>query len=218
MPLPGWRSPFYRSAARQGARSPARRARPAPRAGLIVLLLAAGLSLRACGVARVRAEAQRPGVRLGLATVAYGGREPVPGAIELRVIVGNRTDSQTESTSIRWDPRFASAAVFAQSEPAPWRVRIDDDGWGTLDTDGVPAGQDGSFVLWFAPGEDAGLTSADSAVRVEVVANGTLEAGGGVATPAHAAERARLALQETFDRGALAAVADVVPEGASTSG
>ena len=56
------------------------------------------------------------------------GGQPIAklgGAVELTVVLHNQEVEPTASTSILWEPAFARAFVFADSEPSPWRVRLD---------------------------------------------------------------------------------------------
>jgi hypothetical protein len=164
------------------------------------------------------------------ASTQYGVHEPDGAAVELRVLLDNRSDAGTEATSIRWDPAFATAFKVMASDPPAWRVRVDETGWGSLDTSGVLPGQYGEFRIWFTPASPAATTHAagqadagsdvlpasgadpipDLAPHVEVVADGTRKLGIVVATPLHFAERASAERQYAFERGELAAVADTV--------
>ena len=188
---------------------PGTRAAGFPPSAFISFMLAVMALVATCRLPQAHA-APKTGVGLRWAGVTYSLHEPVLGAVELRVIVGNRTAVATESTSILWDPVFAASYSFLQSSPAPWRVRIAENGWGTLDTDGVAAQEDGSFVMWFVAAPGVVDTGRDLPVRIEVVANGNVVVGQGIATAAHATEKQRLARQTAFDRSPAAGLGDAL--------
>ena len=126
----------------------------------------------------------------------------------LDVIVRNETEHTTSSTSIDWEPDFAAAYTVLQSDPPAWRVHTRDDGWGVLDTSGVLPGQDGAFRVWLRAAEGLAPPEVDTGPLIRVVVDGQLLVGQGAATPAHAAERAKLATQQLFERAPLAWVVD----------
>jgi hypothetical protein len=187
------------------ARSAARAARDV---NVIFVLAVVGIALATCRARQADAVGQGAPIQLGFAAVQYDLHEPVEGTAEVRLIVGNRTGEPTESTSIRLDPLFSARFSFVASDTPTWRVRVDDAGCATVDTAGVPAGQDGRFVARFRENSAGAETGQDAPLWIEVVAHGELVAGPAVASAAHAPERARLARQQTFDRAPLAPVAD----------
>ena len=65
-------------------------------------------------------------------------------------MVDNDGRQHTESTSILWEPAFASRYTLISSDPPAWRVRIDERGWGVLDTAGLLPSRSGTFRLWFS--------------------------------------------------------------------
>ena len=139
--------------------------------------------------------------RLGVrsAKVEYYQAGPTDPVVELRIIVENTAGRHTDSTSILWDPEFARSFTFLRSDPPPWRVRIDERGWGSLDTSGVIPGQYGTFKLWFAAGTYAPLEP-----RIQVVANGVIPVADIVATAGHLLWQVPSPSQRTFERGRLA--------------
>ena len=144
-----------------------------------------------------------PRLRLTWATTepwpAEGGRTTV----ELRVVVENEGPRATQSTTILWEPGFAGQFELVSTDPPPWRVRIDERGWGVMDTIGIVPGQSGTFRLMFA-----GRGPVGDPPRLVVVANGHIVIA---ETPAAVrlldAPGARH--QGAFERGPLAAVADL---------
>ena len=186
------------------------------------MLAAVSVQLVACASpaaqARDVADADGGDVWLAWAGTDYGVREPEGAVVVLEVVLRNETEDVTNSTSIEWEPDFAAAYAVLDSDPPAWRVHTAEDGWGGLDTSGVPAGEEGRFRVWFgAAGEVA--SGAVEAPRIRVIVDGDRRAGGGVAVPAHAAERARLTAQHAFERGRLAALADrvgLVPQSGRT--
>ena len=160
------------------------------------------------------AEAQdlaEPSLTLGWASTDYGVHEPDGAAVLLDVVVRNRTDEATESTSLSWDGTFGSAFAFLASDPPAWRVTTDEEsGWVVLDTDGVLAREDGSFRVWFSRVDGVELSEKDEAPRIRVVADGGRIVGKETATAVHASERVRRSSQLVFERGRAAAIADHV--------
>jgi hypothetical protein len=156
------------------------------------------------------AESAEGSLSLAWASTTYAIREPPGAAVELRVVVDNRSSSATESTSVRWDPSFARAFDVLQSDPPPWRVRIAENGWGSLDTSGVIPHQYGEIRVWFIARPGVDPATVDLAPQVEVMANGTIRIGSAVATPLHFAERRVRAEQQRFEQGPLALLADAV--------
>jgi hypothetical protein len=144
-----------------------------------------------------------PRLRLTWATTepwpAEGGRTTV----EMRVVVENDGPQATQSTTILWEPGFAGQFELVSTDPPPWRVRIDERGWGVMDTIGVVPGQTGTFRLLFA-----GRGPAGDPPRLMVVANGHIVIA---ETPAAVrlldAPGARH--QGAFERGPLAVAADL---------
>lgn len=153
------------------------------------------------------AQAEDAGVSLAWASTDYGVREPEGAVVALDVVVRNRTGGVTQSTSIEWEPSFAAAYRVLESDPPAWRVHVAEDGWGVLDTNGVPANEDGAFRVWFGEAEGA-AEEANEAPRIRVAVNGERRVGEGTATPVHAAERERAETQRVFERGGLAVAAD----------
>jgi hypothetical protein len=139
--------------------------------------------------------------------------------VELEVMVDNPALWATESTSILWEPAFAQTFTLTESEPAPWRVRIDERGWGVLDTAGVLPQQRGTFRLRFsAPASPSSPLSGDRPLalspfrspRLQIVTDGgrtVTETSGDVR---RAAPPVGSWLRE-FERGRLVPVADVMP-------
>src|SRR5687767_2897463 len=90
-----------------------------------------------------------PGVSLAWASTQYGLHEPEGAVVVLDVIVRNTTEDVTQATSIEWEPAFAATFHVLDSDPPAWRVHRTDEGWGVLDTSGIPANEDGHFRVWF---------------------------------------------------------------------
>ncbi|HXI16242.1 MAG TPA: hypothetical protein VNM48_07710 [Chloroflexota bacterium] len=141
--------------------------------------------------------AARLGVRS--AKVEYYQAGPTDPVVELQIIVENTAGRHTDSTSILWDPEFARGFTFLRSDPPPWRVRIDERGWGSLDTAGVIPGEYGTFKLWFAAGTYAPLEP-----RIQVVANGVIPVGDVIAKAGHLVWQVPSASQRAFENGRLA--------------
>ncbi len=148
----------------------------------------------------------------------YG--DAVPGTlVQVTVIVENAAGDNTQSTSFNWDPDFAAAYAFVGSDPSAWRARVDENGWGVLDTSGVLAGDYGTFRLWFEPAaaETAETPASDpapeapEAPRLIVVSDGTLLVADVVATAQHDTERARASTQYQFERDPLATAGELLP-------
>lgn len=146
-----------------------------------------------------------PGLALAWASTDYDVREPPGAAVELLIIVESRRPEATGSTSILWEPAFAEAFSFLHSDPEAWRVRVDERGWGSLDTSGLLPGAHGTFRVWFSA-----LAFEELAPEVVVVADGQAVVGSGVATPLHVMRRETEDRQQVFERGTLAAAADRV--------
>lgn len=134
------------------------------------------------------------------------------GVVELEVVLENSGPGGTESTSILWEPAFARSYTFAGSEPASWRARVDQRGWGVLDTSGVLPGRSGTFRLWFTarvPSDQVTREAIAPRPRIVVVADGRRVVADTVAD-------VRLAVppagrwHRVFERGPLATVADGV--------
>ncbi len=149
--------------------------------------------------------------RLQWASIDFNRSVPGDEVVELRVIVANLESRATNSTSILWEPAFAAQFTFLRSDPAPWRVRIDEQGWGVLDTAGILPAQFGTFRVWFVAPQ-AGVVEP----RVRVVIDGRLELGPVVAGSTQAVQIAAQDSQQVFERGRLAAVAEragILPDG-----
>jgi hypothetical protein len=165
--------------------------------GLLLLLGFAGLAMRT-GLLR-----SEPRLRLGWATAepwpADGGRT----TIEMRVEVENSGPQATQSTTILWEPGFAGQFEMVSSDPPPWRVRIDERGWGVMDTIGILPGQSGTFRLLFT-----GRGPAGDPPRLMVVANGHIVIA---ETPAvvRLLDVPGVSHQGAFERGPLATAADL---------
>jgi hypothetical protein len=136
--------------------------------------------------------------------------------VVLEVMVDNPALWGTESTSILWEPAFAQTFTLTDSDPAPWRVRIDERGWGVLDTAGVLPQQRGTFRLRFsapasAPSGDLPLAASPFRTpRLKIVTDGgrtVSETAGAVRRAAPPAGR----WLRVFERGRLARVADAMP-------
>ena len=139
------------------------------------------------------------------ASTEYFANGPADPVVELRIIVDNTGKTTTESTTILWDPAFQQSFLFLRSEPAPWRLRTDERGWGVLDTSGTIPGRYGTFKMWFASRGRAVLEP-----RVVVVANGSYVVAETVATATHLHAEVLPPAQLTFERGPVAAAADAV--------
>ena len=112
---------------------------PAPPSFWRVLVWSLGAPFRAGG----------PGLSLAWATAEPWATEGGPTLVELRLVVDNDGRQRTQSTSILWEPAFASRFTLISSDPPAWRVRIDERGWGVLDTAGLLPSRSGTFRLWF---------------------------------------------------------------------
>lgn len=150
-------------------------------------------------------------VRLRSATIEYYLGGPGDTVVELRVFLENTHTRHTESTSILWDPEFARQFVFLRSEPEPWRIRVDESGWGSFDGTGVIPGQFATYKLWFAAGTYAPLEP-----RLRIIADGgTLVAETLAVAPHLKWQRPRME-QSAFERGPLSvltAPAALLPSG-----
>jgi hypothetical protein len=144
------------------------------------------------------------GLRLERVSVEYAAAGDQ--VVALRVSVDNRGAGATASTSIHWEPAFAQRFAFLDSEPAPWRVRTDERGWGVLDTAGVLPAQIATFQVRFLASTPDALEPA-----VIVVADGATVVGEAIARAASRHWPRPAPAQRTFDRGALAAAADALP-------
>jgi hypothetical protein len=145
-------------------------------------------------------------VFLRQASTEYFANGPSDSVVELRLIVDNR-DSRgrnTDSTTILWEPSFARITTLLASDPPAWRTRIDDRGWGVLDTAGVLGRRYGTFRLWFAVGD-----YAVQEPQVAIVANGHIILAETVATASHRRRGASTPAQTAFERGPLARAADL---------
>ena len=144
-----------------------------------------------------------PRLRLTWATTepwpAEGGERTT---VELRVVVENEGRRATQSTTILWEPGFAGQFEFVSTDPPPWRVRIDERGWGVMDTIGIVPGQTGTFRLLFAGRGPVGNPPR----RLVVVANGHIVIA---ETPAavRLLDVPGARHQGAFERGPLAAAA-----------
>ena len=94
---------------------------------LVVLVWSLGAPFRASG----------PGLSLAWATAEPWATEGGSTLVEMRLVVDNDGRQHTQSTSILWGPAFASRFTLISSDPPAWRVRIDERGWGVLDTAGL---------------------------------------------------------------------------------
>ena len=152
-------------------------------------------------------------VRLVWAGTSRAADADTRGAVELTVVVRNDGPRATASTSILWEPAFARAFAFAWSEPAPWRVRTDERGWGVLDASGVLPRAAGTFRLCFdaVPGADGRPEGPPAGAwtppRVLVVADGERVVAEAVADGRRWAPPAG-AWRGPFERGPLARIAD----------
>jgi hypothetical protein len=136
--------------------------------------------------------------------------------VGLEVVIENPQAWATASTSILWEPDFAGSFTLVDSEPPPWRVRIDERGRGVLDTNGLLPQRSGTFRLRFAgpgaapEGGQPPLVAGFRTPRLVVVADGAQ-------TIAETAGEVRLATPPAgrwlpvFERGPLARIADLVP-------
>ena len=143
-------------------------------------------------------------LRLRSASVEYYQAGPVDPVVELRVILDTTATRHTDSTTILWDPQFARSFVFLRSEPAPWRVRVDEQGWGSLDTSGVLPGNFATFRLFFAVGTYEAVEP-----ELRVIANGTTTVADVFATAPHLKWQRPTPEQEAFERGPLSAIARI---------
>ncbi len=158
--------------------------------------------------ARTRPDA--PPVRLQWISTEYfqaGQGDPV---VEVRIILDNRGVHTTDSTTILWEPSFQQRFTFLRSDPPAWRTRVDERGRGVVDTSGTIPGRYSTFSLWFVANPD--LVAGGQIVQepeVVVVANGDYVVADTIATATHLKSPAAIAGQQTFERGALAATADL---------
>jgi hypothetical protein len=177
---------------------------------LVVLVWSLGAPFRASG----------PGLSLAWATAEPWATEGGSTLVEMRLVVDNDGRQHTQSTSILWEPAFASRFTLISSDPPAWRVRIDERGWGVLDTAGLLPSRSGTFRLWFSgppaggpaggPAAPAGGAAGGAAVvppRVMVVANGHFVIAE-TAADVRRLDGVRGRAPATFERGPLAAAAD----------
>lgn len=151
----------------------------------------------------VTATAPAPRLYLHWAGMEYsiaGTADPV---VKLRIVLDNHMEAHTESTSIKWEPSFAQQFTFLRSNPAPWRVRIDEQGWGVLDTSGVLPMQFGTFELWFFA--NAPVVQEP---RIVIVANGGTLIADTTARAVHLEQQRPSTAQLTFEQGPIAAVGE----------
>jgi hypothetical protein len=176
-----------------------------PLAALVVLGASCGVpgAQDSPGVATGVGQAAGP-VRLQFASTEYYTGGPGDPVVELRVILNNTGQRHTDSTTIRWEPAFAQDFTFLRSEPAAWRVRVDEMGWGVVDTSGVLPEQFGTFRIWFAMN-----TYTPHEPRVAVVVNGSAEIAMTTARATHLKWQADIPKQRVFERGLPALTADV---------
>jgi hypothetical protein len=142
-------------------------------------------------------------VSLRSATVEYHATGPGDSLVELRVVLDNNGPT-THNTSILWDPWFARDFTFVGSDPPAWRMRIDERGWGIVDTAGVLPHRDGLFRLWFAASiRDVRMPT------VIVVVNGQHNIAATLADVISRGAVGDAAAQSAFEAGPLATAADV---------
>jgi hypothetical protein len=187
------------------------------RARLLLSSLIAGLTLFAAScdsgvpsspgapAAGAGTDGSAPAVRLQAASMEYYTGGPGDPVVELRVILNNTSARHTDSTSIRWEPAFVQEFTFLRSEPEAWRMRVDETGWGVVDTSGVLPEQYGTFRIWFAMN-----TYAPREPRIAVVVNGTVEIAQATARATHLKWQADIPKQRVFERGLPAQAADLV--------
>lgn len=149
--------------------------------------------------------AEPAALSLRRASTEYFVGGPGDPVIELRITVANDDGHgrNTDSTSILWEPSFVQHTVFLHSDPPAWRVRVDEHGWGVMDTAGVLGRRRGTFRLWFV-GADATVYEP----RVRVVANGHVVIAEAAATASHRRRAEPSPLQTMFEHGPLALAAD----------
>ncbi len=145
----------------------------------------------------------RPVLALEYAGINYMNGGPADSVIEVKVIVVNGGDRHSDSTSIRWEPSFARDYTFLKSEPSPWRVRVDEWGWGVYDGPGVLPTSDGTYLLWFTR---TGFTVDEP--RVQVIGNGTIFLGDTFAIAMNRILNREPPLQAMFERAPVAPVVD----------
>jgi hypothetical protein len=175
------------------------------RASTALGTLALAALLAACA-SPARAGAPPGPLRLRWASAEYYTAGPTDPVVELRIILDNRGSRASDSTTILWEPAFAQAFTFLRSEPAAWRVRVDERGWGVLDTDGVLPRQFGTFRLWFAMN-----AYAVHEPRLAFVANGTTDIAEATASATHLLPQRVSPAQQAFERGPAAMAADALP-------
>lgn len=155
--------------------------------------------------AAVLSAAEPVALSLRRASTEYFVGGPGDPVIELRITVANDDfrGRNTDSTSILWEPSFVQHTVFLHSDPPAWRVRVDERGWGVMDTAGVLGRRRGTFRLWFV-GADATVYEP----RVRVVANGHVVIAEVGAEASHRRRAQPSPLQTMFEHGPLALAAD----------
>ena len=157
-----------------------------------------------------------PALVLAYAGINYMNGGPADPVIEMKVIIVNSGERHTESTSIRWEPSFAREYTFLRSEPAPWRVRTDEWGWGVYDGPGVLPERDGTYLLWFTR---TGFKVDEP--RIQVIGNGSMFVDDTYAIAMNRILNREPAAQGMFERTPLAPiidrVANAVPDAIETA-
>lgn len=181
------------------------------RVGTSLALVAAVLALGACVMIRAQPPAiptvpasQGPVLRVTWASIQPGNIDPEDPVVQLLVIIENNGAAPTESTTILWEPAFAQVFTFLRSEPAAWRQRTDEHGWGVLDTAGALNGQYGTYQLWFRA-----QTFRLIEPKVRVVANGKIAIAETVASAPFRIAQEIPAGQRIFEGGPAARLADM---------
>ena len=144
-----------------------------------------------------------PALVLAYAGVNYLNGGPADPVIEMKVIILNSGKRHTESTSIRWEPSFGKEYTFLRSEPAPWRVRTDEWGWGVYDGPGVLPEQDGTYLLWFTR---TGFQVDEP--RIQVIGNGTMFVEDTYAIAMNRILNREPTMQGVFERAPVALIID----------
>lgn len=178
--------------------------------GAVVLVLTVGLlhagpvsgSSAAAPPAATPAPPSIP-VYLHWAGIEYFRAGPADPLVTLRLVLENYQDRHTDSTTLMWDSDFAQRFTFLRSEPPAWRVRIDERGWGVLDTSGILGRQYGEFLLWFAASSPVAREP-----RMVIVANGNVVVAETVVQALHR-QGPPPKVPPSFDRGALGRVGAV---------
>jgi hypothetical protein len=149
------------------------------------------------------------------ASMEYFQAGPADPVVEMRIIVGNHGLHTTESTTILWDADFQQRFGFLRSDPPAWRVHVDEQGRGVMDTSGTIPGQYSTFHLWFVASEQAVREP-----NVLVVANGSFVVADTVATATFLRSQGVPSTQQLFASGPLASIADrlrFIPDNQYTS-